>query len=89
MQSKKKLNESIKIYSQNQLNFKHHFKMKKFNKINKEQILDLFNNKRVINRKDITDKYNCSVYHTRELIEDLKDDGVIVNTSYGYKKVCF
>lgn len=63
--------------------------MKKFNKINKEQILDLFNNKRVINRKDITDMYSCSVYHVIGLIDDLKDDGVIVNTNYGYKKVCF
>ena len=59
--------------------------MKKYNKINKEQILILFQTKKVINRKDITTKYNCSVYHVRELIDDLKDDGKIVNTSYGYK----
>ena len=63
--------------------------MKKYNKINKEQILILFQTKKVINRKDITTKYNCSVYHVRELIDDLKDDGKIVNTSYGYKLICF
>lgn len=59
---------------------------KKYSKINKEQILTLFNTKKVINRKDITDKYNCSVYHVRELIDILKDDEEIVNTSYGYKR---
>ena len=59
--------------------------MKKYNKINKEQILILFQTKKTINRKDITTKYNCSVYHVRELIDILKDDGKIVNTSYGYK----
>ena len=63
--------------------------MKKYNKINKEQILILFQTKKTINRKDITDKYNCSVYHVRELIDILKDDGKIVNTNYGYKLICF
>ena len=59
--------------------------MKIYNKINKEQVLNLFKTKKVINRKDVTDTYNCSVYHVIKLIDDLKDDGVIVNTSYGYK----
>ena len=63
--------------------------MKKYKKINKEQILTLFKTKKTINRKDITTKYNCSVYHVRELIDILKDDGKIVNTSYGYKLICF
>jgi len=59
--------------------------MKKYNKINKEQILTLFNTKETINRKDITDKYGCSVYSVRREIEDLVDDGKIRLTNYGYR----
>lgn len=59
--------------------------MKKYNKINKEQILTLFKTKQTINRKDITDKYNCSVYSVRREIDDLIDDEKIKLTNYGYK----
>ena len=59
--------------------------MKKYNKINKEQILELFKTKKTINRKDITDKYNCSVYSVRREIDDLIDDEKIKLTNYGYK----
>lgn len=60
-------------------------RMKKYNKINKEQILTLFKTKQTINRKDITDKYNCSVYSVRREIDDLIDDEKIKLTNYGYK----
>ncbi len=59
--------------------------MKKYNKINKEQIITLFKTKEVVNRKDITTKYGCSIYLTRRLIEDLQDDNKIKLTNYGYK----
>lgn len=59
--------------------------MKKYNKINKEQILELFKTKKTINRKDITTKYNCSVYSVRREIDDLIDDEKIKLTNYGYK----
>ena len=59
--------------------------MKKYSKITKQQILELFKTKQVINRKDITTKYNCSVYAVRVLIEGLQDDKKIKLTNYGYK----
>lgn len=60
--------------------------MKKYSKITKEQILDLFKFKQVINRKDITTKYGCSVYAVRILIEGLQDDKKIKLTNYGYRE---
>ena len=59
--------------------------MKKYNKINKEDILKLFQQKKVVNRKDITTKYNCSVYSVRREIENLVDDNKIKLTNYGYR----
>lgn len=59
--------------------------MKKYNKITKEQILSLFRTRQVINRKDITTKYSCSVYAVRKEIDDLIDDKKIKLTNYGYK----
>lgn len=59
--------------------------MNKYNKITKEQILELFKTKKVINRRDITTKYGCSVYAVRKEIDDLIDDKKIKITNYGYK----
>lgn len=58
---------------------------KKYNKITKSEILSLFAEKEIINRKYICDKYNCSVYSTRIIIEELKDDKLIKLTNHGYK----
>ena len=59
--------------------------MKKYNKINKEDILKLYQQKKVVNRKDITTEYNCSIYSVRREIENLIDDNKIKLTNYGYK----
>lgn len=61
--------------------------MKKYSKITKQQILELFKFKQVISRKDITTKYGCSVYTVRILIEGLQDDKKIKLTNYGYKEI--
>lgn len=61
--------------------------MKKYKIINKEDILKLFKDKKIVNRKDVTTKYDCSVYLTRRLIEDLQDDNKIKLTSHGYKQI--
>ena len=60
-------------------------RMKKYSKITKEQILDLFKFKQVINRKDVTTKYGCSVYAVRKEIDDLVDSKKIKITNYGYR----
>lgn len=60
--------------------------MKKYNKnVTKQDILDLFKEKEVVTRKDIIAKYNCSKYLIYRLIDDLKDDDLIIDTRYkGY-----
>jgi len=60
--------------------------MKKYNKLNKEQVLKVFNEKTVITRADITSKYGCSVYSVRQIVDDLIDDNKIRLTKYGYKQ---
>ena len=60
--------------------------MTKYNKITKEQILELFKTKKTITRKDVTDRYKCSIYLTRQLIDELKESNEIKITNYGYKK---
>ena len=61
--------------------------MEKYNKLNREQVLSLFQEKQVINRADITKKYGCSVYSVRQHIDDLMDEQIIRATKYGYKRV--
>jgi len=60
--------------------------MKKYNKITKQQVLDLYKERTVVNREAITKKYGCSVYAVRRVIEDLLDDNKIKLTNYGYKQ---
>lgn len=58
----------------------------KYNKINHNQVLEIFKEKQIVRRSDITDKYNCSVYLTRHLLEDMIDDGTIeLKAGIGYK----
>jgi ribosomal protein S25 len=59
----------------------------KYNKITKEQILHLFEEKDIITKQDVCDTYGCSIYLTRQLLEELKDDGTIQTTKYGYKEI--
>jgi predicted transcriptional regulator len=59
--------------------------MKKYNKLDKQQVLSLFQEKAVVNRADITKKYGCSVYSTRQIVDDLLDEKIIRITNYGYK----
>ena len=60
--------------------------MKKYNKLNKQQVLNLFQEKTVVNRADITKKYGCSVYSVRQIVDDLLDEKIIRLTNYGYKR---
>lgn len=60
--------------------------MKKYSKITKQEILELFQTKQVINRKDVTTKYGCSVYAVRKEIDDLIDIKKIKLTNYGYRE---
>jgi predicted ArsR family transcriptional regulator len=57
----------------------------KYRKISKKDVIELFKEKTVVNRADITKKYNCSVYSVRQHIDDLMDEQIIRATSYGYK----
>jgi hypothetical protein len=59
----------------------------KYNKINKEQVLDLFKEKPIITRADVTNKYNCSIYLVTQLIDELNDGNKIRLTNYGYKQI--
>ena len=58
---------------------------KKYNKITKEQVLELFKEKQVISTEYICKKYNCSGYLVTQLMEDLRDDNLIRHTNHGYK----
>lgn len=59
---------------------------KKYSIINHNQVLEVFQEKQVVRRKDITAKYNCSVYLTRHILEDLIDQGTIeLKAGVGYK----
>lgn len=59
----------------------------KYNRITKEQILYLFENADIITKQNVCDAYGCSIYLTRLLLEELKDDGTIQTTKYGYKEI--
>lgn len=61
--------------------------MKKYNKLNREQVLQVFQEKAIVNREDITKKYGCSVYSVRQIVDDLLDEKIIRLTNYGYKRV--
>ncbi len=58
----------------------------KYNRLKKEQILQLFEEADVINRAHICKAYSCSVYSVRQCIDELITDGVIELTRYGYKE---
>lgn len=57
---------------------------KKYNKIVKEDILKLFNDKSTVATNYITKTYNCSEYSAIRHIETLVDDGVIRRSKCGY-----
>lgn len=59
----------------------------KYNKITKEQVLEVFNEKPMVRRVDITEKFNCSVYSVRREIDELVDDKIIRLSRYGYVKI--
>lgn len=59
----------------------------KYNKITKSNILALFAEKEIINRKYICDKYNCSAYSAIQIIDELKDENKIKLSNYGYKRI--
>lgn len=59
----------------------------KYNKITKEQALEVFKSGKKVNRVDVCKAYNCSVYSTRIALEDLLDDGVIKLVHRGYRRV--
>ncbi len=58
---------------------------KKYKKINKEMVLQLFENKEIINRAYITSQLGCSVYSVIRVVEELTDDKKIKLTNYGHK----
>ncbi len=60
--------------------------MKKYNKITKEQIIKLFEDKEIINTEYIKINLNCSRYSTIKCIEELQDDNKIKLTNHGYKR---
>jgi len=57
---------------------------KKYNKISKEEVLELFWDKKIISRAYICKNLACSVYSARKIIEDLQDDKLIRITNHGY-----
>lgn len=58
---------------------------KKYNKINKEQILECFKERLAVSTKYICEKYNCSGYLATQLIGELRDDDLIKQTNHGFK----
>lgn len=58
---------------------------KKYKIINKEQVLELFREKEVVNIAYVCKKYNCSGYLVTQLMDDLRDDNLIRYTNRGYK----
>lgn len=60
---------------------------KKYNKITREDVLKVFVENKIVNRKMICDKYNCSVYSVRWHIDDLIDEDIIRNVRYGYELI--
>lgn len=58
---------------------------KKYKRINKEQILELLKERKVVSIALITKEYNCSAYLAERLIDELKDDGKVTRTKFGYK----
>lgn len=57
----------------------------KYNKITKSDVLALFAEKEIINRKCICNKYNCSVYTVIRIVDELKDENKIKLVNWGYK----
>lgn len=51
--------------------------MKKYNTINKEQVIDIFNELKPLSKQDIASKLNTSLYQVIKIIDDLKDDNYI------------
>lgn len=61
--------------------------MKKYNNINKEDVLRLFEVKTIVKRADVCEAYNCSVYSVRAEMEELIDLKKIRISKYGYKLI--
>lgn len=56
----------------------------KYKKINTEQVLELFNEKKVISKYYVCEKLGCSIYSARRELEDLYDQGVTKKFNYGW-----
>lgn len=51
--------------------------MKKYNTINKEEVIELFNELKPLSKQDIAIQLNTSLYQVIKIVEDLKDDNYI------------
>lgn len=51
--------------------------MKKYNTINKEQVIELFNELKPLSKQNIAIQLNTSLYQVIKIIDDLKDDNYI------------
>jgi len=51
--------------------------MKKYNTINKEQVIQLFNELKPLSKQYIAIQLNTSLYQVIKIIDDLKDDNYI------------
>lgn len=57
---------------------------KKYNKVTKESVFNLFTPEKTINRAYICAKLGCSIYLARQIIEELKDDNKIKLVNHGH-----
>jgi len=51
--------------------------MKKYNVINKEQVIELFNELKPLTKQDIANRLNTSLYQVINIIDELKDDDFV------------
>ncbi len=58
----------------------------KYNKITAEQVLELFNEKKVISKYYVCEKLGCSIYSARRELETLKDWEIIRVFNHGWIK---
>lgn len=60
---------------------------KKYNKITQDQVLQLFQEKKVISKYYVCEKLGCSIYSARKELETLKDYEIIRVFNYGWIKI--
>lgn len=60
---------------------------KKYKKITQDQVLKLFEDKKVISKYYVCEKLGCSIYSARIELEDLKDQEIIKLFNHGWIKI--